>query len=42
MRVDVKPAIAQLIEGDGGPLIRPRITEAEQDALDATLSSKPR
>jgi len=35
-RLDVKRAIAKLIEGDGGPLIWPRITEAEQDALDAT------
>jgi hypothetical protein len=35
-RLDVRRAIAQLIEGDGGPLIWPRITEAEQDALDAT------
>ena len=33
---DVTDAIAQLIEGDGGPLIWPRITESEQDALDAT------
>lgn len=35
-RLDVKGTIAQLIEGDGGPLIWPRITEAEQDSLDAT------
>jgi hypothetical protein len=32
----VKDAIARLIEGDGGPLIWPRITEAEQDSLDTT------
>ena len=35
-RRNVADAIAQLIEGDGGPLIWPRITEAEQDALDTT------
>ncbi len=35
-RHNVEDAIAQLIEGDGGPLIWPRITEAEQDALDTT------
>jgi hypothetical protein len=35
-RLDVRAAIAKLIAGDGGPLIWPRITEAEQDALDAT------
>jgi len=35
-RHNVADAIAQLIEGDGGPLIWPRITQAEQDALDAT------
>jgi hypothetical protein len=35
-RMDVKDALRQLIEGDGGPLIWPRITEAEQDSLDAT------
>lgn len=35
-RQDVTDAIAQLIEGDSGPLIWPRITEAEQDSLDAT------
>jgi hypothetical protein len=33
---DVKAAIAQLIGPDGGPLVWPRITEAEQDSLDAT------
>ena len=35
-RKDVKDAIGQLIEGDGGPLMWPRITESEQDSLDAT------
>ncbi len=35
-RQNVTDAIAQLIEGEGGPLIWPRITEAEQDSLDAT------
>lgn len=33
---DVKDALQQLIEGDGGPLMWPRITEPEQDSLDAT------
>lgn len=33
---DVKDALQQLIEGDGGPLMWLRITEPEQDALDAT------
>ena len=33
---DVKAAIGQLIGRDGGPLMWPRITEAEQDSLDAT------
>ena len=32
----VKDALRELIEGDGGPLMWPRITEAQQDALDAT------
>ena len=35
-RHDIKDALRQLIEGDGGPLIWPRITESEHDALDAT------
>ena len=35
-RQDVKDAIGQLIGHDGGPLMWPRITEAEQDSLDAT------
>ncbi len=33
---DVTAAIGQLIGRDGGPLMWPRITEAEQDSLDAT------
>lgn len=32
----VKEALRQLIEGDGGPLMWPRISEPEQDSLDAT------
>ena len=32
----VKHALRQLIEGDGGPLMWSRITEAQQDSLDAT------
>lgn len=35
-RKNVKDALLQLIEGDGGPLIWPRISEPEQDSLDAT------
>ena len=35
-RQNLAQAIAQLIEGDAGPLIWPRITEAQQDSLDAT------
>ena len=35
-RLDVKAALQQLIEGDGGPLIWPRISESEQESLDAT------
>ncbi len=35
-RQNVRNAIRQLIERDGGPLIWPRITESEQDSLDAT------
>jgi len=34
-RRNVKDAVQQLIAGDGGPLIWPRISEAEQDSLDA-------
>jgi hypothetical protein len=33
---NVKDALRQLIEGDGGPLMWPRISESEQDSLDAT------
>ncbi len=32
----VKDALRQLIAGDGGPLMWPRISEPEQDSLDAT------
>lgn len=35
-RKNVKDALRQLIEGDGGPLMWPRITEPEQDSLDGT------
>ena len=35
-RLDAKAAIGQLIGSNGGPLMWPRITEAEQDSLDAT------
>ncbi len=35
-RKNAKDALLQLIEDDGGPLMWPRITEAEQDSLDAT------
>lgn len=35
-RKNVKDALLQLIEGDRGPLMWPRITEPEQDSLDAT------
>lgn len=35
-RMDVKDALQQLIDSDGGPLIYPRISESEQDSLDAT------
>jgi hypothetical protein len=35
-RRNVGDAIRYLIQGDGGPLIYPRVTEAEQDSLDAT------
>ena len=33
---DVKAAIRELIGRDGRPLMWPRVTEAEQDSLDAT------
>jgi len=32
----VKDALRQLTQGDGGPLMWPRITESEQASLDAT------
>ena len=35
-RLDMKDALRQLIGSDGGPLIWPRITESEQDSLEAT------
>lgn len=35
-RLGVKDALQQLIGSDGGPLICPRISESEQDSLDAT------
>jgi hypothetical protein len=37
-RASVADALDQLIEKDGGPLIWPRITEAEQRSVDATCS----
>jgi len=33
---NVKDALRQLTQDDGGPLMWPRITEAQQDSLDAT------
>lgn len=35
-KMPVAKAIAELIEEEGGPLIWPRITEAEQNSFDAT------
>ena len=35
-RKNVKDALRQLIEDDGGPLMWPRISESQQDSLDAT------
>ena len=35
-RLDVSDAIQQLIDDDCGPLLYPRISESEQDSLDAT------
>lgn len=35
-KLPVAQAIAELIEEEGGPLILPRITEAEQNSFDAT------
>jgi hypothetical protein len=35
-RLSVKDALQQLIDEDGGPLMHPRISESEQDSVDAT------
>jgi hypothetical protein len=35
-RMDVRTAVAELIDDEYGPLIYPRISESEQDSLDAT------
>jgi hypothetical protein len=35
-RLPIDKLIRQLIEADGGPLISPRISETEQNAIDAT------
>jgi hypothetical protein len=35
-RMDVNDALLQLIDGEGGPLMVPSITETEQDSADAT------
>lgn len=35
-RQDVTEALCQLIDADGGPLMLPRISESDQDSLDAT------
>ncbi len=35
-RQSVKTLLLQFIDGDCGPLIWPRISEAQQDAFDAT------
>ena len=35
-RQGVKTALHQLIDDEGGPLIYPRISESEQDSVDAT------
>jgi len=32
----VRHALSELIEGDGGPLMWPRISQSQQDSLDAT------
>ena len=36
MRLSIDVLIRDMIEEDGGPLLWPRISESEQDALDAT------
>jgi hypothetical protein len=35
-RMDARTAIANLVDDECGPLIHPRISESEQDSLDAT------
>jgi hypothetical protein len=35
-KMSIDDAITQLIEEDGGPLIWPKITEAQQNSFDAT------
>jgi len=35
-KMDAITALRELIEEDGGPLMWPRITEADQDSVDAT------
>lgn len=35
-RQDAIDALSQLIDADGGPLMLPRISQSEQDSLDAT------
>jgi hypothetical protein len=35
-RMDVAHALQRLMQGDGGPLIYPRISESEQDSFDVT------
>ena len=35
-RLDANSALQHLVDDEGGPLIYPRITESEQDAIDAT------
>jgi len=35
-RQDVTVALQQLVDRDGGPLVCPRISESEQESLDAT------
>ena len=35
-RLDIKDAVQQLIDDEGGPLIYPSISESEQNSLDAT------
>jgi hypothetical protein len=35
-KLPAQQAIAELIEPDGGPLIWPRISQTDQDSMDAT------